>query len=379
MMPDSVEEDRGPYRPIAAMAVSRNHGVIGSSDELADSGPAPRQAEQALAALAKIVGSRPGVIEVCEPAVAQRLRQHRRWRDCEVRVCDELAGHRAVYLSLRDELNAEDPRAPLIAGEGVALDRVRRFAEVAIRFWEAARCLLFANGDLIQLDPPPAASDLRVGVVMGAAGEEYGVLLAASPAAFSDAADDPDSPPLTETLWSVSFDEPYESPVADSDLWLEHGLPTTPDGRIPSPRAFKPGPESVERPTAERLAALEGVLEALAILGEDEADSGRWSTRVDTASGELELRLSLPEIDDVLVGALTAETEDDDVDDEDEGEDGPSVPPPQDVDLLVDLSLGTDGRLAARLAARALELEPDFARAHVAAGLAAVDPARRSR
>jgi tetratricopeptide (TPR) repeat protein len=375
LMPSWVDEGGTPYRPVGALAVSRHHELIGASDDLAKEGPAHRQAEQALASLAKLLGHRPAVIEVSDPALAERLRQRRRWRECEVRVCDDLLDLRAVYRAMREGLNQDDPRPPLLSGPGITVDRVRRFAEAALRFWNAEPWSLFAATDMIELEPPAGAPDLRVCLVMGQGGDQFGILLGASPAAFTFSEEDPDHPAPHETLWSVSFDEAPELPVANHDLWLEHDLPATPDGLIPCTRGFTPTPQEVLVPDAARLAVLEGLLDAFATVSEEAADSGSWSAEVETESGRLVLRFGLPEIDDGFLENLAADFE---LEDDEDEEPAQTLPRPCDnVELLVDLSLATEGRLSARLAARALELDSRHPMAHFAAGAAAADPEHR--
>jgi tetratricopeptide (TPR) repeat protein len=96
-------------------------------------------------------------------------------------------------------------------------------------------------------------------------------------------------------LWSVTFHEPWEVPIAEHDTWLNHGLATDSEGRIPTAVQFGPK-RRVRRASPKMLAFFEGLFRALAETTEDELDAGQWRRVVQTSEGELKLGLSLPDV-----------------------------------------------------------------------------------
>jgi tetratricopeptide (TPR) repeat protein len=376
LMPAWVDDEkRPPFRPIGALAVSTVRDLIGASKTSADEGSGHRQVEEALASLAKTTGSRPAVIEVRDPELAERLRRHRRWGACTIRLGSEQTHLDRAYEEMRRNLTTDEPVAPLTSG-GVTVDAIRRFADAALEFWTAQPWRLFAPGDQVGIEATDVHPEIRSCVVAGADGQEFGVLAASVEALdlLGIEGDGPGGP-----LWLATFHDPWEVPVADHDLWLEHDLPRTENDLLPTLRRIGPGPDDVRTPSQEELHQFEALLKTLARTTEEETLRDSWKAEGQHGGGPFELRLTLSQIDEELVRdlreALLASwgLPDDDEEDADLG-DRPGLL--DDADTLTQVSFFTRGRLAARLAARALALDPDSARGHLAASTASADPNR---
>jgi tetratricopeptide (TPR) repeat protein len=133
--------------------------------------------------------------------------------------------------------------------------------------------------------------------VLGAAGDTFGLGFFRSRQDFErlHTAVDPQSF-MTETQrWLFTYDEVMDWPIADSELWEEHGLPVAGPRAYPSLVCHQPG-RGFSTASAEQLAFVESLLRALAATTEDEMDGGRWSKVVRVFDEERNVGLSLPDL-----------------------------------------------------------------------------------
>ena len=162
---------------------------------------------------------------------------------------------------------------------------------------EAAPWRFLESSDVIEIDAPRPAPNVRFVSVLGALGE-LGLGFAERRDLIEGNPDDDQNPIdriANDAIWSVTFYEPWEVPIREHDLWLDHGFPTGPEGTVPA--AVQYGPKRrIRRASPKMLAFFEGVFRALAETTEDEMDSGRWSKTVGTSAGALSLQLTLPDI-----------------------------------------------------------------------------------
>lgn len=171
---------------------------------------------------------------------------------------------------------------------------MRAFADAAKRFYEAAPWRHLSDEDLLYVEAPSIARGLRHVVVLGAAGETFGLGFFESAADHADVADAVRPEAITgRPRWSVLYSAASDIPPGDADFWKKHDLPVAGDDAYPLALCYGPG-ERIRWPDANVLAYLEGLLRVLAETTEAEIDQGRWSRQVKTLDGCVDYRLSLP-------------------------------------------------------------------------------------
>jgi len=292
-LPSWVDEPDGPFRPWAAIWVSRSTGLVHVELERERSAHDWTLALDALIAFGLkrgLVECRPAVLEVADEDLGRRVREALGDRELEIASASGLPAVQAVLATMGEYEGRRMPPGAL-DGTGVTVDRMRAFAEAARRFWEAAPWRHLSDEDLVQIEAPAAGRGLAHVVVLGAAGQTFGV-------GFFDSAKDHDA--VTDGVlgavdrprWSVLFGPITDLPFGDADLWEDHGLPVA--GPDAYPLAIRVGAGDVRRPDARALAYLEGLLGAFAATTEDEIDTGRWTRDVETHDGPARYRLAIP-------------------------------------------------------------------------------------
>jgi len=185
-------------------------------------------------------------------------------------------------------------------GEGVTVERMRAFAEAAAELYRMGPWQYLTDEDLIRVESPtPADPQLTHFTVMGAAGMAYGLGFFRSREQHEELERTSDMRKFYRKhggLWTVMFNEITHLPFGDADWWEDHELPTGGPRGYPVAKKFDGAEGTQERPDAQALAYLEGLLRALAGTTEDEMDRGRWTKRVSTLDGEVEYVLALPQL-----------------------------------------------------------------------------------
>ncbi len=295
--PDWVDDDDTPYRPWLALAVSAETGQIGGSDMVARADLAVEQVKTAMDSLAETTGKRPAKIEVDDPELADAVATLTKGEGIAVACREELPLLAEPMEEMSRQLNVEEPFDAANNVPGVTIKHLRAFAEAADIFHQAEPWRQLASSDIIEVAAPRPAPNVRFACILNALGQN-GLGLAGERSLLGSSESDGATATARladEAVWSVTFHEPWEVPVAEHDAWLNHGLATDIAGRIPA--AVQYGPKRrVRRASPKMLAFFEGLFRALAETTEDEMDAGEWRRVVETSEGELELVLSLPDV-----------------------------------------------------------------------------------
>jgi hypothetical protein len=304
-LPSWVEEPGGPFRPWAAVWVSRSTGLVHAEIERERSSHDWTLSLDALIAFGLkrgLVECRPAVLEVADDDLGYRAREALGDRDLEIASAPGLPAVQEVLAAMSEHANGRPMPPGALDGTGVTVDRMRAFAVAARRFWEAAPWRHLGDEDLVEIEAPAAGRGLAHVVVLGAAGQTFGL-------AFFDSVEDHEAinegrapGAIERPRWSVLFGPITDLPFGDADLWEDHGLPIAGDDAYPL--AIRFGGAEVQRPDARTLAYLEGLLAALAATTEDEIDAGRWTREVETSDGLVLYRLAIP----ALLALLDAPT-----------------------------------------------------------------------
>jgi tetratricopeptide (TPR) repeat protein len=294
-----VEEPDGRLRrPWAAVWVSLATGLVNVQLAAADD---PTDASLALEVLAdlgfKFARCRPGRLEVADEALGAQLAATLSDPELSVSVRADLPAVDRMVREM-DRIDDDTPAPPdALDTPGVTVERMRAFAAAARDFYQAAPWQHLSDADLIHVETPAVASDLRYVIVLGAGGQVFGLGFFTSPQEF----DAVHGSPEPETLlghrgeWTVFYGPIEDMPFGDVDLWEEHHLPVA--GSSAYPIAAWYGPDGdLRRPRAEQLADLETVLLALARSTEAEIDRGRWSHEVQSHDGPRSVTLAIPEL-----------------------------------------------------------------------------------
>lgn len=293
-LPSWVDEPDGPFRPWAAVWVSRSTGLVHVKME-----PVRDSHDWTLALDALIefglkrglVECRPAVLEVADEGLGHRMREALGDPDLAIAPAPGLPAVREVLAVMAEHAQGRPQPPGALDGKGVTLGRMRAFAAAARRFWEAAPWRHLGDEDLVHIEAPAAARGLAHVVVLGAAGQTFGL-------GFFDSVKDHEAVQearrgaIERLHWSVLFGPITDLPFGDADLWEDHGLPVAGDEAYPL--AIRIGDAGVRRPDAPTLAYLEGLLAAFAATTEDEIDGGRWTREVEAYDGTVLYRLAIP-------------------------------------------------------------------------------------
>jgi tetratricopeptide (TPR) repeat protein len=296
------EKDRTPYRPFAGVAVSATSGLLGASKLVHASERSPALLLAAIDHLKAAQPPAPTLIQVGTEEEAIALRATPALAGVDVEVASDLRAIRAARAEMERALSGGEQRntfPPATEPPGVTIAALRAFAEAALAFHAAAPWRWLSNDDLIAVESPRPDPALAHAVVMGAGGEQFGVMFFPDRKAYERFVAT-DSERLVDEIgvWTASFWAPHELPFAEHDLWLDSQLPTTAEGDIPV--AVLVGPKRrVRRASPRLLAFFEGLFRALRATSEAEIDSGHWRKQVATSQGEMAFTLALPELLDL--------------------------------------------------------------------------------
>ncbi len=291
--------DRAPFRPWLAIWCS---GVTGHafSPKLGED-PA-RDAGLLIGALRETFrkagreASLPARLQVSDPEDAAIVRAAVEGTGVIVEVADRLEAFTEFRDEMRKHARQDQTIDPLTDDPEISVEQVRSFAEAAAAFYLYEPWDHFDQDDLIEIECDLADAKLRLATVMGSGNEEFGIFFMESQEQYDSILSGTESDGRIVRLggdWGVTFCPPYEIPVAEHDLWEDHGLPLADADAYPCPVRIGPS-RRVGRPNARQLAYFEGLMRALTQSTEDEMDSGRWEKTVSTSSGMTTIRLRLP-------------------------------------------------------------------------------------
>lgn len=302
-MPVWAEPDGGgePFRPFAAFWVSLSTGRLTLELEKTPDAHGPDLLLRALLRFArqeeKVLHGRASRLQVADAAVREALADALEGADVQVETVprvDVLDDTVREYIAM---IRAEEKWPPsMLEGHGVTIDVVRGFADAAAQYYTAAPWQHLSDEDLIEVEAPDAPRGYRYALVLGNAGNTFGLAFyesAAQHEAMRSASGPEEARNAMPVARSVIFDAPTGIPIDDHDVWLAHNL------ALAGPRAYPFAARYVRRGSVERLgrdelALVEAVLRALAATTEDEMDSARWKKRVTVGGAAATVRLSLP-------------------------------------------------------------------------------------
>ena len=242
----------------------------------------------------KQLEGRPAAIQVEDRVLKDALEARRADLDADVVLVPSLPELTAVLRDLQEGASG-DTRPNLLDDPAITVQMVRAFAEVAAEFHRAAPWRLFDNADLIIVEHGGVPRSVSRVSVMGAGGEEFGLAFYETQAQFERLMDGR----VPERAFGVTFEPCDGLPFGDVDLWEDEHLPVDGDEGYPLAAEFR-ARGVMRRPTSDELAAIEGLLRAIATVTEEELDRGTWNTSVSTSRGPLQLTLTLPEVVEAL-------------------------------------------------------------------------------
>jgi tetratricopeptide (TPR) repeat protein len=248
---------------------------------------------------------RPAAVEVNDPGLAAYLQEHLPGAGIRIECVPALAEMQKSMNDMAEEL-ARQPELPgALDAKGVTVERMRAFAEAAAAFYAARPWEQLTDEDLIRVEQPKAPAELGYFSVLGAGEQTLGLGFFRSVEQFEEmqSAEHPGEFLAHHSICSLTFGPIMELPFADADLWERHKLPVeAPDAY---PCAMCHGPKTgISRPTAKKLAFLEGLLQAVALATEEQLDAGRWATTVSTFDGPKKYRLALLTVLEDTTGGL---------------------------------------------------------------------------
>jgi len=407
-------EKRRPYRVLVPVWISVETGAAFPGDVMRPEEYDPAGAVDALAEAAlrsPIGGYRPGRLEVTDPSLAEYLRDEVSELGIEVSRVERLEQVETFLKAIGEKVAGPIAMRAALDAPGVTVKRMSAFADAAADYYRASLWNHLSNLDLISIESPVPDPLLSHLVVMGMAGEHYGIAFFSSVEQFEalcEADGDPEF--LTRgNIWCLDYGPIMEIPFPDADLWEDHGLSLA--GPDAYPCFFCRGPsESFHRPDAETLAFGEGLLRALAATTEDELDGGRWTKNAETFDGGNEVTLALPGVLDPRpadtparrtgfairrgmeseLRALAQVLEERNPDSPEQiksllerelparrSQEFKAENPKEAALDVIDQALEAEGRLQIKLARQALAIDPDCADAYLLLAESAPDPERR--
>ncbi len=295
-MPTWVEgdDDGQPYRPWTALALSLTHDLIGGTDLVGPDEKHPSLVVSALLRLAETCGEWPDVIEVRDPELIQTLEAIPELTGAEIIHRDRLAALDDVVIALSQATGGDEGGLPSATTvPGVTVENLRSFAEASQRFFDAEPWREMDDEDFIRVESPIPDPTLRHISVMGAAGQEFGLIFMERLGDFLEM-NETDGPEFlrNRSLWSVSPSEPHEVDFREHDLWEAEGLPFVMDTLIPTAVAYGPK-HRLRRASPKLLSFFESILIALVETTVDDLDSGSWQREVETSAGRVTVAFSL--------------------------------------------------------------------------------------
>lgn len=298
-MPDWVGggPDGLPFRPWAAMWVSLSTGRVTIKAEPGPGSHGPELALEALVEFAqqerKVLGGRASRLFVADAALQETLAQAISDRATSIEMVPRLDAVEDVLWHYTEYAARDQPPAAL-EGSGVTVDVLRAFADAAAAYYRAAPWRNLCDEDVIRVDAPTPPRGYAFAVVLGNAGQTFGLAFYASRDAYEAMRNAPPARGPIDAR-SVLFDSGDGIPIADHDAWQAHDLP------LAGPRAYPfaahyISPGEAERLSAAELVFIEGLLRALAETTEEEIDTGAWSKRVSAGGAAVKVELALPDL-----------------------------------------------------------------------------------
>lgn len=298
-------EAGGPYRPCMAMWVSVRQEIVKCGDLARPQNCNLAMAVDALfhfALESEFGGYRSGQIEVRDAALAERLSGLLVDTGIDVRFVEALPALDRVQDEMEASFAGPKPKLPrLLDARGVTIDVLRDFAVVAADYYRAAPWRFLTDADLIHIEQPKPPAGMSECVVLGAAGETFGLAFYASRDSVflhgSAGSSGGERRAFPVDLWHVTYGPIIDLPFEDGELFEDHGLPIASHDAYPLVMHYRNGvPHS--RPTAAQLRFLEAVLRGIAESTEAEIDAGRWEKDVATSAGATKVRLTIPDLID---------------------------------------------------------------------------------
>lgn len=389
-----ADENGRPRRPLMGVCVSTVSARLNTSNPHP---PTDSPAEIILETLAAeggakaLSGYRPQTLQVNDPALAEELRAE--LADLiDVEYAESLPAMRPILGQIQQVFAPNSP-PDLSTQPSATFDRVQSFADAAISFFNGAPWKHLTDEDLIQIESPAAPDPkLQCAIVMGAAGMTFGLAFYESPQAHHEFHKGNDVRKFYRKhggLWTIIFQNITGLPGVEADWWESERLPVANPKAYPLMKFQDADKSIIRRPGARELAFAEGVMRALGETTEADLENHRWSKTVATYEGQVEFRLSLP---DMLAEYQPADptpqqkarkldralTKLDEVDPNLEfksveeaqrylsqhlqpilTEDRPPMNAQEEAEDLIDLAHGTFGRRRKQLIRRALQLDPD--------------------
>ncbi len=292
-------EGAPPFRPRAAVW-SSSIGKVHMGDAVEPANASADLVIDAFVAFARHErwgGYLPARVEVADSAEAALLEPTLSQLGVSVGVTRRLR-HVEDALALLASDAATNPAPGILDAPEMSLERVRSFTEAARLFYEAAPWRHLTDEDLLRIETPMGLRDARHGLVLGAGGEEFGLMLFDSPRLAEAMRRRPEGDPFErDSAWCVFFGPVNEAPLGDADLFEDHGFPVAASDAYPWPAQIGPK-RRMRRPGVRALQHLEAALRALAVSTEADIDTGRWTRTVPTADAEVLVTLTLPDLVD---------------------------------------------------------------------------------
>ncbi len=293
-----------PYRVRGALWFSTRTGLIWATNEdergISDLTLALRGLVDFARKYDRELMGRPSRLEVIDATLAGDLGAALDDPDTTIGTVRELPNIRDLLRHLEEHNSGQPASIPLLESPGVTLDGLRAFADAAKRFYEAnVWHALDADEDLVLVESPVLDPALRYLAVTGSTPAVRGLTFFPSPAAFEKLLNQHTAHNRrpASVSWILSYGRIDELPFGDVDAWEDHDLPVAGPDAYPYPvRLPRRAHDPLTRPDAARLHDLEAVLRALADSTDDDFDSGRWTRRVETSRGPVDVRLSLPRL-----------------------------------------------------------------------------------
>lgn len=298
-LPIVVDDDAGSSNPEIPVWISLKADKLGPSADSYQPGNSPFQTLlNSLVAFAcdrKFMGYRPGKLEVGDAALAGQLAEVLAEADINVEYVDEPVELQNALNAFYDVLNRGRQIPGPMDETDVSLARFRAFAGAAKEFYKAAPWRHLMSEDILEIESPQGEPSMRFAVVMGAAGQEFGLGFYETIDLFWKVQEGESAENLLKIgpFWCMSYQAAHELPPADAELWLENRLPVCREKLYPMliRHDLKQPPT---RANSAILTYVEGLMRALSATTEEQMDAGRWTISVKTFDGPTEYTLSLP-------------------------------------------------------------------------------------
>jgi tetratricopeptide (TPR) repeat protein len=236
---------------------------------------------------------RPAQIECNEIELVDGLSELLGHSGTTVSLVEEMTEWNEVLQDLTEHFGSASSSIGSLTDAGCTEPQIREFAEAAAAFYRAGIWDYLNDVDLIKIETPKPSPCLKYALVLGAGSQTYGL-------GFYDNAEDHYDMMAQridvreQSLFSLTFDSPSDSPSVDVDLWNELELPLETGEALPSMNFFSD--DETRRPTPQELNFATVVLKTLAATSEAEIDSGRWTKSVKCLGRVKKCVLSIPNL-----------------------------------------------------------------------------------